>query len=269
MPPSGIPQRSSPDRMSSRDEPFAAGGSTMDSRRRTTNTGDSSIAGHSSGARAPELVCAPGSETRSLQPRSAPGALAFVAVAAVALANALAGCAATVEEPPARALHPMVGEAAPAIHQGGIDGGLIDLPVEGAKVTIVDFFASWCEPCARSLPQLDAFVTEHEADGLALVLVSLDDDPKAAGAFLDRIGVKRPATVDPKLAIAKRFKVAKLPATFVVNEKGTVVWSGKEVDSAHDAALEALGKLVPPPTVPAYPGSPETRPLQLPTPHIR
>jgi len=163
----------------------------------------------------------------------------------------------------------MVGEAVPAIHQGGIDGGSIDLPVASAKVTIVDFFASWCEPCAKSLPQLDAFVTEHEADGLALVLVSLDEDPATAGAFLDRLGVKRLATVDPKLAIAKRFKVTKLPATFVVNEKGTIVWSGKQVDSAHDAALEALGKPVPPPTVPAYPGSPETRPLQLATPQIR
>lgn len=195
------------------------------------------------------------------------GAVVGLAVGLTSALSAL-GCAAEVKPGPARAMHPMIGEPAPAVHQGGIDGGMVDLPAAGARVTLVDFFASWCEPCARSLPQIDAFVTEHEADGLRLVLVSLDESPETAGAFLDKIGVHRPATVDPQLAIAKRFKVQKLPMTFVVDDKNQIVWSGKEVGGAHDMALSLLGKPVPVPVAGQSP-RPESRPLRLDPPGIR
>ncbi len=185
----------------------------------------------------------------------------IAAALAAALAVAVVGCAGEEKKGPAHALHPMVGEPVPVVHQPAIDGGSLDVPVRGAKVTIVDFFASWCEPCARSLPAIDAFATEHEADGVRLVLVSLDEDPNVAGAFLDRLGVKRPAAVDPQLAIAKRFKVEKLPMTFVVSGAGTIVWSGKHHESALDAALTELGKPVPQPSLTPQPAS--DRPLQM------
>jgi len=186
----------------------------------------------------------------------------------IALSFATA-CGGAEPDGPARALHPMVGEPVPPFEQTGIGGERVVLPVPGAKVTLVDFFASWCEPCARSLPEVDAFVTEHEAEGVRLVLVGLDEDPDTAGAFLDRIGVKRPATLDTRLAIAKRFKVEKLPVTFVVDASSRIVWSGKDVAGAHDAALTALGITPPAPT--AAPASSEraSRPLRLDPPAIR
>jgi cytochrome c biogenesis protein CcmG/thiol:disulfide interchange protein DsbE len=191
----------------------------------------------------------------------APVRLVTLLVVVLSAGLAVAGCAGDPKKPRAHALHPMIGEQVPELHQAAIDGGTVDLPVPGAKVTIIDFFASWCEPCAASLPAIDAFATEHEGEGVRLVLVSLDDDPNAAGAFLDRVGVKRPATIDPKLAIAKRFKVEKLPMTFVVAADGKIVWQGKQVEGAHDAVLDQLG-------LPAEHGSPapprpSDRPVRL------
>lgn len=194
-------------------------------------------------------------------PRARVTATIATGIAAAVSLAVVAGCGAGEQKFPPSPLHPLVGEPVPVVHQPAIDGGSVDVPVAGAKVTMVDFFASWCGPCAKSLPELDAFASEHEADGVRLVLVSLDEDPNVAGAFLDRLGVKRPAAVDPTLAIAKRFHVEKLPMTFVVNAAGTIVWSGKHHESARDAALTELGKPVPRPT--ATPPSDSDRPLKM------
>ena len=45
----------------------------------------------------------------------------------------------------------------------------------GAKVTIVNYWATWCAPCRAEMPLLDAYYRKHHAQGLALLAVSLDD----------------------------------------------------------------------------------------------
>jgi thiol-disulfide isomerase/thioredoxin len=87
-------------------------------------------------------------------------------------------------------------------------------------VLIVDFFADYCRPCQRALPALEAL---HRANPeLAVVGVSLDEDPARALRSVARHHLSFPVVHDAGNVLAGRFRVAELPYAFVVDGAGKV-----------------------------------------------
>ena len=87
-------------------------------------------------------------------------------------------------------------------HVGKAIGGITFKPMDGeplssekelkGKVVVLDFFASWCDPCLRALPRLVEMDRASRADGLALLGISLDTDPRLLRSILARHGVTYP-----------------------------------------------------------------------------
>jgi cytochrome c biogenesis protein CcmG, thiol:disulfide interchange protein DsbE len=107
------------------------------------------------------------------------------------------------------------------------------------KVVLIDFFAEHCAPCVKSLPAIEAL---HRAQPeVAVVGVSEDDDAEGARRMVARHGLTFPVVHDQEHALAGRYRVIELPATFVVDARGVVRWYGavedaKQVHAAVDSA---------------------------------
>jgi peroxiredoxin len=116
------------------------------------------------------------------------------------------------------------GTPAPALRLRGLDGGLVDLAALRGRPVVVNFWATWCEPCVREFPLLRQAAAGHRPDRLAVVGVLSGDRPAAARAFVRRHGATWPIAVDPTpgAATAATWGAVGLPHTFFVRPDGTL-----------------------------------------------
>jgi thiol-disulfide isomerase/thioredoxin len=157
-----------------------------------------------------------------------------------------------------------VGEAAPGFTLPDGEGRRVTVPDPGAsKVTLVDFWASWCATCAAALPALDVLARRHAAAGLVVVAVGIDRDRVRAERFL-REHLPAPAMTvlyDPESAVLARFGAPAMPALYLVDRGGTVrlVESGYETKDVEAVEAELRRLLAPGPSTPAAPGGDDRR----------
>jgi len=90
------------------------------------------------------------------------------------------------------------------------------------QVVYLDFWASWCGPCVKSFPWMNAIHKKYEQQGFAVISVNLDANKKLAEKFL----VKNPASFaviyDPKGKIAKHFAIQGMPSSMLIGRDGEI-----------------------------------------------
>jgi peroxiredoxin len=159
------------------------------------------------------------------------------AAAVVCVALCLGGCAAKVV-PGAR--HPLLGEPMPEFERTTLRGEVLRTGHLRGRVVVVEFFAEYCEPCRYSLPVLEKLRRSHPE--VAFIGVSEDEHRADAVWLVRRLGLGFPVVHDEDGRIAARFAVAEMPATFVVDESGTIRWVGRPdcVEAEMDGAIRSL-----------------------------
>jgi len=141
------------------------------------------------------------------------GLVAIFVVAAVAVSLATSG---TGGSPPAPAAAGFTLDSLTA------PGQHITLSQYQGKPLIVNFWASWCEPCQQETPLLASWYTRQHGH---VIIVGLDENDTAASAlqFAKAKGVSYPIGVDPQLAAANAYGVTGLPQTFFLNAQHRIV----------------------------------------------
>jgi cytochrome c biogenesis protein CcmG, thiol:disulfide interchange protein DsbE len=114
------------------------------------------------------------------------------------------------------------GTPAPALRLQGLDGGQVDLATLRGRPVVVNFWATWCEPCVREFPLLRQAAATHRADRLAVIGVLTNDRPAAARAFVRRQDATWPIALDPTATTAGRWGAIGLPHTYFVRPDGTL-----------------------------------------------
>ncbi|MBP6181890.1 MAG: TlpA family protein disulfide reductase [Flavobacterium sp.] len=113
------------------------------------------------------------------------------------------------------------------------------------KVTIVDFWASWCGPCRKENPNVVAIYKELHAKGLNIVGISLDKDAKAwkEAIVKDKLTWNHISNLkfwdEP---IAAQYKVQSIPATFILDASGKVVAQDLRGDELRAKIIALLSK---------------------------
>ncbi|MBS1847996.1 MAG: TlpA family protein disulfide reductase [Actinobacteria bacterium] len=163
-------------------------------------------------------------------------AVAGVAVVIVALIGLLAVSKTQTDS----AASPLLGKTAPPLAGKTLDGGSFDLTSMRGRFVVVNFFASWCQPCQEEAPELRRWAQRHQAKGDAqLVNVLFQDTPAAAEQFFARYGgATWPVLAVGTDTIGLDWGVAKVPETFVVNPQGVVV--AKTITTVTESSLDDL-----------------------------
>lgn len=101
-----------------------------------------------------------------------------------------------------------------------------ELPALDGQVTLVDFWASWCEPCRASFPVYARLQADYGARGLRVVGVSVDKQRTAYDAFLKRLSPPFATVRDARHRLASVVDVPAMPTCFLVGRDGRVRFVG-------------------------------------------
>src|SRR3954462_3047559 len=90
------------------------------------------------------------------------------------------------------------------------------------KVVLLDFWASWCDPCRRSFPWMTEMQRRYGGSDLVGVAINLDHDRKLAEKFLAAVPAGFRVEFDPGATLATQFGVTAMPMSFLIDRKGVV-----------------------------------------------
>lgn len=133
---------------------------------------------------------------------------------------------------------------APPIELFTPDGVLFTLASLRGKVVLVNFWATWCEPCVTEMPSLQR-LREKFALRFEVLGVNYQEGPARINAFLDKSGVSFPIVRDTDGAVAKAWGARIFPASYVVDRAGIVrhvLIGGADWTSAE--LVNTIGKLL-------------------------
>ncbi len=116
-----------------------------------------------------------------------------------------------------------VGSPAPDFQLPALDGrGDVKLSDFRGRPVILNFWASWCNPCRQEFPLLKHAIRDHRADRLAVVGVTYQDIASDSRSFVKQRDATWPQGVDQNGAVAKAFGVRAIPQSFFIRPDGTI-----------------------------------------------
>jgi peroxiredoxin len=115
-------------------------------------------------------------------------------------------------------------DVAPQFRAPGLRGGCVDLARYRGRPLVINFWASYCNPCRKEFPLFRHALREHRDAGLQVVGVSHDDIDGDARAFAEQFDASWPLARDPGNAIADAYVLRPpgLPHSYFVRRDGTV-----------------------------------------------
>lgn len=103
------------------------------------------------------------------------------------------------------------------------------------KVVVLDFWASWCEPCKKELPEL-ARIQRELGDKVVILALNIDRERATGQEAARRLGPGLKVLFDPEGKVAERYDPPKMPTSYVIDRQGVVRFIHEGYDGAADAA---------------------------------
>jgi thiol-disulfide isomerase/thioredoxin len=111
----------------------------------------------------------------------------------------------------------------PAVLAKYPEGGPLDLGGERGNVLVLDFWATWCEPCKAALPEWETLAASYRDRGVRLYAVSVDEDLNKLAEFLREVKVTMPVLVDHKLALSEgQLHLTMVPTAVFIDRNGYI-----------------------------------------------
>jgi peroxiredoxin len=115
-----------------------------------------------------------------------------------------------------------VGEPAPAFELKTLDGTTTSLASLRGRVVLLNLWASWCPPCLQEMPSLEQLHQKMKGEGLVIVGVSVDEQPKAIRDVIAKTPVTFMILHDPESATAAAYRTTGYPETFLIDRDGVL-----------------------------------------------
>jgi thiol-disulfide isomerase/thioredoxin len=157
------------------------------------------------------------------------GALLALCASLTLAIPARAGDGAAMGATPEAASHAFAGAT---LHS--LDGRAWSLSALKGQVVVINFWASWCAPCRKELPQLATLDAELAKHGGRVVAVSIDSDPANARRFVTSRALALPVVIDGPDGLARVLDLKQVPTTVVLDRDGSVACA---VAGSGEAAL--------------------------------
>jgi cytochrome c biogenesis protein CcmG, thiol:disulfide interchange protein DsbE len=131
------------------------------------------------------------------------------------------------------------GQTAPDFDSPTLSQQPLKLSSLRGKVVLLDFWASWCEPCKKELPLLSKLAPRLKQKGIEIVAVNIDDDRKNAEDFVRAKGIGLTVVTDGSKKIVGRWEPPKMPSSFVIDRGGVVRAVNGGFEPGDESKLEA------------------------------
>jgi thiol-disulfide isomerase/thioredoxin len=162
-----------------------------------------------------------------------------------AIEDILAGRAVRQQKSENIVLHDSVGKPAPSFELESLDDKAFALEDHRGKVVVIDFWATWCGPCVRAMPQYAEIIKKFDPKKVVFVGVNEAEKPEVISRFLEQHEWKLHVLLDRDQAVAKKYGAAAIPHTVIVGPDGKIEWAHVGFhDSTPKAFEQALQKLV-------------------------
>jgi thiol-disulfide isomerase/thioredoxin len=155
---------------------------------------------------------------------------------AASLLAASAGAATTAQAEPGYDAQPWPRkQPVPSGSMTDMQGSEWRLPALRGRAVLLNFWASWCEPCKEEMPSLQALADRH-ADRLVVLTINLKESPEAIARFVRSSGLRLPVVRDADGSLARAWGVRIYPSTVLIDPQGRVRrvvrggldWAGEE-----------------------------------------
>jgi peroxiredoxin len=117
---------------------------------------------------------------------------------------------------------PVRGEPAPDFELRTADGDLLTLSDLRGRVVWINFWATWCRPCRRELPDIEKLYDEKRDAGLEVLAVNYDETADAARDYFDEVGIDLPMLLDSEGSVYDQYRLQGLPDSFFVDRDGNI-----------------------------------------------
>lgn len=120
----------------------------------------------------------------------------------------------------------VVGAIFPTFEEKDLDGKPLSVTAFKGKVLLVEFWATWCGPCVRELPNVIKAYQKYHDKGMEIVGVSLDDDEDAVRGFIKKNKIPWQQFFDGKgrqNKLAEKYGINGIPATYLLDKEGKII----------------------------------------------
>jgi peroxiredoxin len=147
---------------------------------------------------------------------------------------------------PAKAPGAWTGGATPPLALPDLSGKPVKLADFRGKVVLVNFWATWCEPCRDEMPSFERLRASLAGRPFEILAVNLAEPPSRIRGFLEKMPMSFPVLLDTDMATAKAWGARVLPATYVIAPDGRIRYHHRgELDWSKDPARKLVVDLLP------------------------
>jgi len=147
--------------------------------------------------------------------------------------GAAAGAAALPETP-----HPLRGAPAPDFSLAARGGAPASPNAYAGKVVLLDFWATWCQPCRASFPEYQALLASY-GERVIVVGISEDDEQDGIERFAEETGALFPLAWDADKSVAQRYQISSMPTLFIIDGSGLVRYVHAGFRAGDEASIRA------------------------------
>ncbi|MCX6025301.1 MAG: TlpA disulfide reductase family protein [Chloroflexi bacterium] len=133
---------------------------------------------------------------------------------------------------------PVVGATAPSFALATLDGKRVDLRALRGTPLVLNFWATWCEPCRTEMPLLQSHYEAGRSAGLRILAINFDEPEPQVRSFVDELGLTFDILLDPGAYVQDLYRVRGYPTTFFVDARGVI--RGHKVGAMEASELEAF-----------------------------
>ncbi|NMP30585.1 TlpA family protein disulfide reductase [Thalassotalea sp. M1531] len=138
-----------------------------------------------------------------------------------------------------------VGQAAPDFTLKNMQGVNLNLTEQRGNIILINFWASWCGPCRKEMPVLQALQDKYQDLGVKVWGINVEQENQAGRDFLKDLDLSFSIFFDETNALSKTYQVEAMPTTVIVDRDGVVryVYQGYR-DGFDKKYAKAIKKLI-------------------------